>query len=162
MNIIVVVDKNWAIGRDGGLLVHLPGDLKYFKERTEGKTVIMGRNTLESLPGKKPLPNRDNIIMTRNQEYKVEGAKIAHSMGELAKILEGYNKEDVFILGGEKIYNQYFPYCDTYYVTKIYEEYEADKHFYNLDEMSQVEVVWQSDIMEENGTKYQFFKYKRK
>ena len=69
MNAIVVVDENWKIGRDGGLLVHLSGELKYFKERTYGKTIVIGRKTLESFPGKKPLPGRKNIVLTKQKDY---------------------------------------------------------------------------------------------
>ena len=78
MKAIVAVDRNWGIGRDGGLLVHLPGDLKYFKEKTLGKTVVMGRETLESLPGGKPLPGRDNIVLTLNSFYEA-GCPLCHS-----------------------------------------------------------------------------------
>ena len=162
MKAIVVVDKNWGIGKNGDLLVHLSGDLKYFKERTVGKIVVMGRTTLESLPNQKPLANRINIVMSRNPEYKPEGFIVVNSTGELFKELEKYNTEDIFIIGGEKIYHQFLPFCDTYYITKIYEKFEADKHFINLDNLSEVEIVWQSEIMEEKAIKYQFFEYKRK
>ena len=80
-------DKNWAIGNKGGLLCHLSGDLKYFKERTQGKTVVMGRPTLESLPGGKPLPKRENIVLTTRADYAPEGVLVVHSAVELDEVL---------------------------------------------------------------------------
>ena len=156
MNAIVAVDENWAIGYKGGLLCHLPGDLKYFKERTEGKTVIMGRPTLESLPGAKPLPKRENIVLTGNTDYTAEGAAIAHSEKELDEILAGKNTDDVFIIGGGKVYREFLNRCDTCYVTKIFDKFLADTWFVNLDEMKDFSIVWQSEVQEEKGIRYQF------
>ena len=87
MKLILAADQNWAIGKDGGLLCHLPGDLKFFKEKTSGKTVVMGRPTLESLPGGKPLPKRENIVLTTNQEFQREGVTVVHSEAELDQVL---------------------------------------------------------------------------
>ena len=83
MELIAAADKTWAIGRDGKLLCHLPGELKYFKEKTTGKTVVMGRKTLESLPGSKPLPNRRNIVLTKDLSFEKEGCEIVHSVDKL-------------------------------------------------------------------------------
>lgn len=160
MNAIVVVDKNWAIGRDGDLLVHLPGDLKYYKERTWGKVTVIGRKTLESFPGGKPLPGRTNVVLTRDQDYKAEGCVVMHSKEEVLEYVKQYNDEDVFISGGGEIYKQFLEDCDTFYVTKINESYEADRYFPNLDELG-LEVTWSSDVQEEKGVTYQFLKYNR-
>ncbi|MEF9922738.1 MAG: dihydrofolate reductase [Anaerovoracaceae bacterium] len=162
MKLILAADKNWAIGKDGDLLLHISGDLKYFKERTLDKVVVMGRVTLESLPGKKPLPKRTNIVLTTNQGYSVDGAIMAHSLKELDDVLKQYNTDDVLIIGGEKIYKEFLPFCDTCYITKIYDEFPADKHFINLDEMPEFEITWRSQVQEENGVEYEFFEYKRK
>lgn len=162
MKLILAADKNWAIGKDGDLLCHIPGDLKYFKERTAGKTVVMGRPTLESLPGGKPLPKRDNIVLSARVDYQVEGAKVAHSTEDLMGILTDYDSEEVFIIGGGKVYNEFLPLCDTCYITKIYQAFDADTHFVNLDENKDFQVVWESEIQEENGIRYQFFEYRRK
>lgn len=158
MNAIVVVDENWNIGRDGGLLVHLPGDLKYFKERTYGKTVVVGRKTLESFPGAKPLPGRKNVVLSRNQDYRPKDCTVYHSKDELVKALEG---EEVFISGGEQIYRQFMEDCQRFYVTKIYDSFPADRSFPNLDEMGELAITWKSDIQEEKGIRYQFFEYTR-
>ncbi len=161
MNIIVVVDENWNIGRDGGLLVHLPGDLKYFKEKTLGKTVVVGRKTLESFPGAKPLPGRRNIVLTRQKHYRPGNCEICASKEELMAVL-GSDTEDVFISGGETVYRQFFQDCDRYFVTKIYASFDADRSFPRLDGRAEFTVVWKSDMQEENGVKYQFFEYRRK
>lgn len=161
MNIIVVADENWSIGREGGLLVHLPGDLKYFKERTYGKTVVIGRKTLESFPGGKPLPGRKNIVLSRKEDYAPEGCRVCRSREELLRLL-GEDTEEVFISGGETIYRQFLEDCDVFYVTKIYGSYPADRSFPDLDRRDDLEIAWESDIREENGVRYRFLKYVRK
>lgn len=162
MKLILAADQNWAIGKDGDLLCHIPGDLRYFREKTKDKVVVMGRATLESLPGAKPLPNRINYVLTTNPEYRVEGAKVVHSYEELAKELEKYQDDEVFIIGGAKVYKECLPMCDTCYITRIFEEFPADRHFVDLDEVNDFKVVWESDVKEENGIKYKFVEYKRK
>ena len=131
MELIAAADKNWAIGRDGKLLCHLPGDLKYFKEKTTGKTVVMGRKTLESLPGSKPLPNRRNIVLTKDPSFEKEGCEIVHSVDELFDIL---GEEPVMVMGGASVYEQLLPYCDSCYITKIDACFDADTYIANLDE----------------------------
>ncbi|MGN0659764.1 MAG: dihydrofolate reductase [Emergencia sp.] len=162
MKLILAADENWGIGCNGGLLCHIPGDLKYFREKTAGKTVVMGRATLESLPGGRPLPKRENIVLTRCQDYHVEGAAAVHSMEELDRLLEGRDTDDVMIIGGGSVYRQFLDRCDTCYITKIYESFPADTWFVNLDEHPEFEIVWKSDVREENGHRYQFFEYRRK
>ena len=101
MNVIVAVDKNWAIGKDNKLLVSIPDDMKFFRETTSGKVVVMGRKTLESFPNGKPLKNRVNIVLTRDENYKVKDAIVVHSKEELDKELAKYNSDDIFVIGGE-------------------------------------------------------------
>lgn len=161
MKAIVVADENWNIGREGGLLVHLPGDLKYFKERTYGKTIVIGRKTLESFPGKKPLPGRRNIVLTRKEDYKAPGCEICHSREEVLDLL-GAEADEAFIAGGETIYRAFFEDCDTFFVTRIYAGFPADRAFPNLDGRRDLEIVWKSDMQEEKGIRYQFLKYVRK
>lgn len=162
MKAIVVVDKNWNIGRDGDLLVHLPGDLKYYKEKTLGKTILIGRKTLESFPGAKPLPGRTNIVLTSNGDYKNEACTVCCGMNALEAELHKHPDEEVFLSGGETMYNLFLDQCDTVYVTKIFEEYPADKSFKNMDEDVRYKVTWTSDVQEEKGIRYQFVKYERK
>lgn len=158
---IVVVDKNWGIGREGGLLTHLPGDLKYFKEKTLGKVIVMGRRTLESLPGRKPLPGRTNIVLTKDPNF-IADCIVMHSLEELLEELKKYPQEDIFICGGANVYEQFLPYCDTYFVTKMEESFNADRHLENLDQNNEFEVCWESEPQMENGIEYKFLEYRRK
>lgn len=161
MNIIVAVDNNWAIGNKGNLLCHLSGDLKYFKSVTMGYPVIMGRSTLESLPGRKGLPGRENIVLTRNKNFKTPG--ISRIYSSLEDLLEDKDKySDAFVIGGAKVYDQMLPHCDTFYVTKIDGEFEADRHIKNLDLDKSLKITYESEKMEENGIFYRFVKYERK
>ena len=89
MNLIAAADEAWGIGKDGGLLAHLPGDMKYFRETTQGKVVVMGRKTLESFPGGRPLKNRTNIVLTRNGAYQPEGVRVCRSREEALEASEG-------------------------------------------------------------------------
>lgn len=133
MNIIVAVDKNWGIGKDGRLLVTIPEDQRLFREETLKKTVIMGRRTLEGLPGGKPLYGRTTIVLSRNPEYRVKGARCVFSVEEALEAVREYRSEDVFVAGGEEIYRAFLPYCDVAHVTFIDYGYEADTYFPNLD-----------------------------
>ena len=161
MNLIVAADENWGIGKDGGLLIHLPGDLKYFKEKTKGKVVVMGRATLESLPGGKPLPVRTNLVLTRDSSFKKEGCLIVNDMEQLLAECAKYDPEDVMIIGGEQIYMQLIRQCERLFITKIFASFDADKHLMNVDKMRSFALVWESNVMEENGISYQFLEYRR-
>lgn len=162
MKTIVAVDNNWGIGKDGCLLCHVPGDLKYFKEKTRGKVVVMGRTTFESLPGKKPLQDRVNIVLSRNPDFSPEGCIKCASMGELFKVLEKYNMDDVYIIGGADIYKQFLPFCNGHLVTKINGDFNADRHFENLDQRGDLELVSQSEDQNDNGVEYCFTEYRKK
>ncbi len=162
MNLIVAADENWGIGKDGGLLTHLPGDLKYFKEKTKGKVVVMGRATLESLPKGRPLPERTNIVLTRDTSFEKEGCVIVNDMEQLLAECAKYDPEDVMIIGGEQIYMQLIRQCERLFITKIFASFDADKHLMNVDRMRSFELVWESDIMEENGISYQFLEYRKR
>lgn len=161
MNLIVAADENWGIGKDGGLLTHLPGDMKYFRETTMGHVVVMGRKTLESFPGGKPLKNRTNIVLTRNTDYAPQDVILCHSMEETLKQLEQYDSEDVFIIGGGTIYRQFLPYCERAYVTRILKTFQADTDFENLDADPQWTLASVSDRQEHNGIFYEFRIYRR-
>lgn len=160
MNAIVVVDNNWAIGRDGQLLVHLPGDLRYYKEKTLGKVIVVGRKTLESFPGGKPLPDRTVVVVTRNRNYFRDDCIVCHSKEEVLETLGKYDTEDIFISGGAEIYRLFMDVCDDFYVTKIYKGFDADRYFPDLDSLG-YETVWKSPMQEEKGISYRFLKYRK-
>ena len=148
MNLIAAVDRNWAIGKNNELLVRIPMDQKFFRETTTGKVVVMGRKTLESFPNGLPLKNRTNIVLTHNPNYAVKDAIIVHSLDELHEELKKYNSEDIYVIGGEKIYEQLLDECDVAHITKIDYAYEADAFFPNLDENPDWEIV---DEISEKG-----------
>ena len=161
MNLIVAVDKNWAIGKGNKLLVSIPQDMKFFRETTMGKVVVMGRKTLESFPGGQPLKKRVNIVLTKDQNYDVKDAIVVHSVEELLDELKKYNEEDIYVIGGESIYRQLLPYCKLAHVTKIDHAYEADTYFPNLDEMEDWEVTGVSDEQTYFNLEYEFVRSER-
>ena len=162
MNLIVAVDQNWAIGKNNQLLVRIPADQKFFRETTTGKVVVMGRKTLESFPNGQPRKNRTNIVLTRNKDYAVKGAVVVHSMDELHDELKKYNSEDVFVIGGEKIYEQLLDECDVAHVTKIEFAYDADSYFPNLDENPDWEITGDSEEQTYFDLEYYFYRYEKK
>ncbi len=133
MQAIVVVDQNWGIGFCGHLLFDLPKDLQNFKRLTVGKTVVYGSKTLASFPGGKPLKDRTNVIMSRNPDLVVPGATVVHSIDELKATVD-INSDDVFLIGGAKLYEQLLPLCSHAIVTKVFALATAiDSQFPNLD-----------------------------
>ncbi|MBQ8589404.1 MAG: dihydrofolate reductase [Firmicutes bacterium] len=170
MKAIVIVDKNWAIGRDGGLLVHLPGDLKYFKEKTMGHTMVMGRTTVEGLPKKKALPGRTTLVLTRKPQKELtaedgtciygDNARICASVEDLERILGNLRENDDFVAGGASVYEQLLPYCDEALVTVMEQEFPADRYFPNLPELGW-ELASESEPLTENGVTYRFCVYRR-
>ena len=157
MNIIVAVDQSWAIGYQGDLLVHIPEDMKYFKKMTIGHPVIMGRKTFESLPNKKPLKDRINIVLTKDENFYADDICICKNIEE---VLDLSSIKEAFVIGGEQIYNLFLPYCEKAFVTKIYKNFTADKYFPNLDEMEGWEILDKSEIFTSgDGVGYQFFTY---
>lgn len=161
MNLIVAVDKNWAIGKENKLLVSIPQDMKFFRETTMGKVVVMGRKTLESFPGGQPLKKRTNIVITRDKNYSVKDAIVVHSVEEALEELKNYNSEDIYVIGGESIYRQMLPHCDVAHVTKIDHAYEADTYFPNLDEKEDWLVTGVSDEQTYFNLEYEFVRYER-
>lgn len=162
MNLIVAVDRNWAIGRDGRLLVNIPADQQMFMRETMGKTVVMGRKTLESLPGKQPLGKRENIVLSRSPGYRVKNAIVCGSFEETARLLEERRPEDVFIIGGQSIYRQFLPLCDTAHVTWVDYVYDADTFFPDLDKNPEWQLEEESDEQTYFDLCYSFRRYVRK
>ena len=130
ISIIVAIADGRAIGKGNDLLTHIPGDLKRFKEITSGHSVIMGRNTFESLP-KGPLPNRRNIVVSRNQELSIEGAEVVNSIDEALNLVK--DEVEVFVIGGGKIYDQFLPICNKLYLTIVDKSFDADIFFPEID-----------------------------
>lgn len=157
MDLIVAVDENWGIGRDGDLLRPIKADLKRFREITTGNTLVLGRKTLESFPNKKPLPNRKHIVLTNNKDYTAEGVTLCYGLEELEGLLAA--EDTVFVIGGGMIYKQLLPHCKRAYITKIQAAYPADTYFPNLDAHADWHVVDNGDILEDGDVKFAFVCY---
>ena len=162
MELIVAVYDDWGIGRDGTQPVALSADRKFFRETTTGKVVVMGRKTLESFPNGLPLKNRTNIVLTHNPNYAVGDAIIVHSLDELHEELKKYNSEDIYVIGGEKIYAQLLDECDVAHITKIDYAYDADAYFPNLDEKPEWEITADSEEQTYFDLEFYFYKYERR
>lgn len=160
MNLIVAIDKNNGIGKNGDLLCHLSADLKHFKEVTTGKTVIMGYNTLISLPKSAPLKNRRNIVLYE-KDIVIEGAEVCHSIEELFDLIKDIDEDDVFVIGGAMVYTTLMPYCKKLYITHIDKAFDADRF---LPEIKKEEwkVLDESEVMEENSLQFKYVTYGRK
>lgn len=161
MNLIVAVDKNWGIGKDNKMMWSLPADMKFFREKTTGHVVVMGRKTLESFPNGLPLKNRVNVVMTRRRGFEVKGAVMAYTEEELMKRLEEYEGEEIYVIGGAQVYRQLLPYCDTAYVTKIDHAFDADTYFPNLDELPEWKQTEEGEEQTCFDLEYRFTKYER-
>ncbi len=161
MNIIVAVDKNWAIGHQNRLLTSIPEDMKFFRRETGGKVVVMGRKTLESFPGGLPLKNRTNLVLTRNPSFRAKGAVVLHSLEETLEELKKYPPEDVYIIGGDSIYEQFLPYCEVAHVTRIDHAYEADAWFPNLEEKEEWVLTGEGEEKTYFDLEFRFCRYER-
>ena len=141
MNLIVAADRNWGIGNKGDLLVRIPADHKMFRQETVGKVVVLGRKTMDTFPGGRPLKDRTNIVLTRNPSYQNGDAVIVHSVKELLETLKAYDSDDV---------------------TRIDHVYEADSRFPDLDRDPEWEIAADSDEQYYFDLTYRFVKYERK
>ena len=158
---ILAADKNWGIGCGNELLTSIPADMKFFRTTTSGHVVVMGRKTLESFPGGRPLKNRTNIVLTSDQTYAVEGAIIVHSLDELLDELRKYDPDDIYVIGGGSVYAQMLPYCSKVLVTKIDFAYKADTWFPNLDEMPEWSITEESEEQTYFNLTYTFRTYEK-
>ena len=159
LSLIVAVADNWAIGKNNDLLWHISDDLKHFKALTTGHCIIMGRKTYESFP-KRPLPNRRNIVITNNMDYREEGCEVVHSVQEALEQCK--SDEQPFIIGGATVYRQFLPFVDKIFLTKVFATFEADTFFPEID-LSQFEQTAASEVFtdEKSGLRYQFLEYRR-
>ncbi|CDD63479.1 dihydrofolate reductase [Firmicutes bacterium CAG:882] len=161
MNVIAAVDANWAIGYKNELLVKIPNDQKWFQKITTGKVVVMGRKTMETFPNGMPLKNRTNIVLTGDRALRVKDAELVYGIEELLDKLKQYNTEDVYVIGGESVYEELLPYCDTAYITKIDYTYQADRYFPNLDNDADWHIESESEEQTYFDLEYYFVKYVR-
>ncbi len=159
MKAIVAVSQNWGIGHNNDLLYNIPEDKKFFRRTTLGKVVIMGRKTLMSMPGSKPLKDRINIVFTRDEDFNAEGVTVCNDIHDLPALIKDHSDDDVFVIGGEEIYNALLPFCDTIYVTKIKDVKPADKFFPDLDNLCEWKMTDCSEEADYDGIKYQFCTY---
>lgn len=157
MQAIVCISENWGIGLDNALLFRLSADMRRFKALTLGKTIILGSHTLGTFPGGKPLAQRRNIVLTHSRA-PIEGAELANTREE-ALALAG---EDAFVVGGASIYALLLPYCDRVLVTKVFSAPKADSFFPKLDNHPDWRVARESELMEENGLRFQYIDYVKK
>ncbi|WP_347839674.1 dihydrofolate reductase [uncultured Draconibacterium sp.] len=159
ISIIVAIAENFAIGKNNDLLFHLPNDLKRFKAITSGHTIIMGRNTLLSLP-KWPLPNRRHIIITDKKEDVFEGCETVFSIEEAIEKVK--NEEEAFIIGGGMIYRQFFPLAGKLYLTLVHQPFEADTFFPEIDYQNWKELNREDFYDEKNDFSYSYLDLERK
>ncbi|MBQ9485417.1 MAG: dihydrofolate reductase [Clostridia bacterium] len=159
MKSIVAVDKKWGIGKKNDLLFHLPEDMKFFREKTLNKVVVMGSNTLKSFPNGKPLKNRVNIVLFPGGE-KRDDCTVVGSLEELSAELKKYDTDDVFIIGGAMFYKTMLPYCSEVFVTKVDADGQAEVFYENLDEKKEWTCVYQSQPLLTNGYTIRFTTYK--
>ena len=157
MQAIVAVSQSWGIGKDGRLLFRLSADLRRFKALTTGRTVVMGRKTLQSLPGGKGLPTRRNLVLSRRMDYAPENAEVVTSVEALLRTAG----EDAFVIGGQKVYEQLLPHCERVHVTKVLADAPADAFFPNLDEDPAWRIASVSDVLTESGISFQYVEYCR-
>ena len=166
MILIFAVDKSWDIGFARGMLAEIKEDLKRFRELTEGNIVIMGRKTLEAIPGQAPLPNRINILVTRSDKYNNKGFYIVDNLDKLHPLLKELNPNremKVFVTGGESIVKQLMPYCNKAYITKILKDYpNADTSIPNLDLDDTWKIVSESKIYYQGDLPFKYVEYTRK
>ena len=159
MDLIVAVYDDWGIGKDGTQPIALSTDRKFFRETTRGAMVIVGRRTIDDFPGKKPLPGRVNVALTRS-DMEIPGFTVAHSPEEAAELAK--DAEKAMVIGGGTIYRQMLPLCDRAYITKVHVTPESDTFFPNLDEAEDWELSEVLQSGEENGISYEMCLYKRK
>ena len=158
MKAIVVVDSRWGIGAKNDLLFHLKADMRHFKELTDGKTVLMGYNTLLSFPEGKPLKNRKNIVLAP-EGVEREDCIVVHTLEALSQLVASLDGEDLFVIGGAMFYHTMLPYCETVYVTKVAADGGATVFFDNLDAMPQWRLAEESSPIDDNGQTIRFCTY---
>ena len=157
MDLIAAVDQNWAIGKDGDQLCYIPADLKRFQALTTGHAVILGRKTLATFPGGRPLKNRRNLILSRSESFAPEGAEVFPDVDSLLAAAQ----VDAFVIGGASVYKALLPYCDRAYITKIDRAWPADSFFPDLDADPAWQVTEEGEPLEHEGLTFRYVTYER-
>ena len=158
MKAIVAVDKNWGIGKNNDLLFSIPEDMKFFRQTTLGKVVVMGSNTLKSFPNGNPLKNRTNVVLSKR--VKRDDCIVVTSLEELFIKIKEFDDSEVFVIGGAMLYKTLLPYCDEVLVTKVDATADADVFFENLDKLPNWSLFSESDSLISNGKTIKFTVYK--
>ena len=161
MKMIVCVSENFGIGNGGNLLFSLPPDMKFFRETTLGKVVVMGRGTLDSFPGGKALKNRTNIVLTRDKDFEREDTLAFNSREDVLKYISRFDTDDVYIIGGAQIYELFRNDCNEALVTKVKKNVDCDAFFFDIDNDTQWTLVSESECMEHEGLSFSFLRYVR-
>lgn len=162
MNLIAAAALDWGIGYKGDLLAKIPEDMKYFRQKTIGNVVVMGRKTLESFPGGKPLPDRLNIVLSASQKGEnAENLIWVKDLDELFETLEAYDTENVFIIGGGMVYNLMVPYCHKAYITRINKIFPADAYIFDFDSAEDWTLAEKGETRIYEDTEFSFDVYER-
>lgn len=162
MELIAAADEAWGIGLNGRLLRRISADMKRFRAMTLGNVLVIGRKTLESFPGGRPLPGRGHIVLTNNRTYAAEGVTLCHALDGLPELLREYEGKRVFVAGGGSVYRQLLPFCERAYITRIYDTFPADTFLPNLDREPEWRLAEKGEIQEEDGVRFSFDVYERK
>lgn len=161
MILIACVDSKWGIGYKNELLVRIPSDQKFFRTTTTGNVCIMGRKTLDSFPGGKPLKDRVNIVLTKS-DASPKGEEIyVKSVEDCLEEIKKYPDKDIFVIGGQSIYEQFLPYCDKAYITKVDREFCADAFFPDLDENKEWKISVEGEEQTYFDNTFSFLTYER-
>lgn len=160
MNAIAAVSSAWGIGKDNKLLFRIPEDMRHFRALTTGGIIIMGRKTLQSMPGGNPLPNRRSIVLSHSQSLMPAGVKVAHSIEEVLRMVEHEDPGKVWVCGGGEIYSALLPYCQLCHITKVHANPPCDTFFPNLDEMPEWELMRREHSSSDGLLAYQFTAYR--
>lgn len=159
ISLLFAMDKNRVIGNNNDLPWHLPADLAYFKRVTMGHAIIMGRKTYESIG--RPLPGRENIILTRNKGFEAEGCTVIHTVDDILKLQET-TEDELFVIGGAQIFEEVLPFTDRMYITHIEAEFEGDTYFPEVDEEDWTVISKEKGIKDErNPYDYYFAVYEK-
>lgn len=162
MQIIVTCGKGFAIGKDNERLVSIPADLKWIRRETEGGTIVLGRKTFEKMTGSPVLGTQKILVLSTDQNYHPRGAAVCHSVEELLKAVETEPSERVYCLGGESVYRQLMPYCDTVHMTKVDYPYEANRFFPDLDASEEWKAAEESEENTYFDLEYTYVRYEKK